>query len=327
MATGHIRTRTTQKGTAYQAIIEISAKDPVTGQRKRKYKTFKKKVDAQRYLNEAIHQLNHGTFADAHNMSVETLMSAWLKSKEFDTKQTTLTRYKEQTEWYVKPKLGKYPVDYLNPAVIQEWVNSIYTKPPTSKNNGKPLSAKTVRNVFLNLKAALDYAVDNELISRNPCLKVNLPKQTKKEVEAFSEDEIKKILKCAKGTDLYFPIYILLHTGMRRGELLGLRWCDVHIKENEHPYLEIRQTRLSSAGKEIIDTPKSASSRRTVQLSSQAQKEFVAYKIWCRKVLLKKGRSIDDNKFVIMRSDGEYDTPDNFTKRWNNFLKKTTYDT
>ena len=322
MATGHIRTRTTQKGTVYQAIIEISATDPVTGKRTRKYKTFKKKGDAQRYLNETIHQLNHGTFADSHNMSVETLMSAWLKSKEFDTKQTTLVRYREQTEWYITSKLGKYPINYLNPAVIQDWVNELHKNSPTKKNGGKPLSAKTVRNIFLNLKAALDYAVDNDLISRNPCNKVNLPRQTKQEVEAFNNEEIKNVLDCAQDTDLYFPIYLMLHTGMRRGELLGLRWCDVHIDSSDTYYIEIKQTRLSSAGKEFFDTPKSANSCRKIFLSEQAQKEFADYRLWCRKILLKYGSTLKDDALVIMRSDGKYDTPDNFTKRWNNFLKK-----
>ncbi len=68
--------------------------------------------------------------------------------------------------------------------------------------------------------------------------------------EEKSTNTIEKyILSCAKGTDLFFLIYLLIHTGMRRGELLGLRWKDFHIdKDEEHPYIDIVQTRLNACG-------------------------------------------------------------------------------
>lgn len=106
--------------------------------------------------------------------------------------------------------------------MIQNWVNDIYSHPPTKKNEAKPLKPKSVKNIFLNLQAAFNYAVFMKLIPDNPCKHANLPPVVKYEVQAFNEDEIRQILLCAKGTDLYFPIYLLIHTGMRRGELLGL---------------------------------------------------------------------------------------------------------
>lgn len=322
MASGHIRKRKTKNGYSYQVAIETSAPDPVTGQRFRTYKTFKKKKDAENALHEMLRDMAHGCYAEAHNMSLSSLMIQWLDSIELSLKETTRNRYREQVSWYILPLLGKYPIESLNANIIQVWVNSIYQKPPTSKNNGKELSPKTVKNIFFNLKAALDYAVDLNLLAKNPCAKVNLPSMTKKEVEAYSVEEVQMILTQAQNTDLYFPIYLLLHTGMRKGELLGLRWVDVHIDDIPNPYIEITQTRLSSAGKEIISTPKSQSSKRKVFLSKQATQEFLDYRIWCRKILLKAGKHLNDTDLVIIKNDGSTDTPTNFTKRWNNFLKK-----
>ena len=320
----HIRKRTSKSGaTSYQVVIESSRQDPVTGKRYRTYKTFSKKKDAEKAMTDMQYNMNRGTYADSRNMSLETLMTQWLVSKELSLKQTTKVRYKEQVQWYILPILGKYPLEALNAAVIQKWITDIYRKPPTVKNAGQGLSPKTVKNIFLNLKAALDYAVDLNLISRNPCEHVNLPIMQKHEAQAYTPDEIHTILTQAKGTDLYFPIYLLLHTGMRKGELLGLRWQDVHIGEDDkHAYIEIIQTRLKASNEEFIDTPKSASSHRKIFISEQARQEFISYNIWCRKVLLKHGQKLKPDDLVIIRADGKTDSPDNFSKRWRVFLEK-----
>ena len=80
MASGHIRTRKTNKGNVYQVIIESSRPDPVTGKRARSYKTFHKKKDAEKGLADMLYQFNHGTFTSSRNMSVETLMQVQLPS-------------------------------------------------------------------------------------------------------------------------------------------------------------------------------------------------------------------------------------------------------
>lgn len=321
MAAGHIRKRETKSGISYQVIIESASPDPITGKRTRIYKTFEKKKDAENALNDMIHDFSRRSYTDDNNMTVESLMSKWLESEELNLKETTISRYRQQVEWYIKPSLGRYPISALNVSIIQNWVNDIYRNPPTMKNDGSPLAPKSVKNIFLNLQAALNYAVFMKLIPDNPCKHVNLPPLVHREVEAFDEDDIRKILICAKGTDLYFPIYLLIHTGMRRGELLGLKWENVHLEE-EHPYIDIIQTRLSACGKEIIDTPKTESSKRKIYLSSQAQKEFQRYRLWSKEVLLRYGRFQKEDDFVIIREDGRLDDPNNFTRRWNRFLEQ-----
>ena len=291
MATGHIRKRETKSGISYQVIVESSSKDPISGKRTRIYKTFEKKKDAEAALNEMLYDLRRRNYTDDNNMTVASLMTEWLNSKSLTLKETTSSRYKQQVDWYINPLLGKYPVSAVNVNMIQSWVNDIYSHPPTKKNEAKPLKPKSVKNIFLNLQAAFNYAVFMKLIPDNPCKHVNLPPVVKYEVQAFNEDEIHQILLCAKGTDLYFPIYLLIHTGMRRGELLGLCWKDVHIDNDiEHPYIDIVQTRLDACGKEIIDTPKTESSKRKIFLSQQARQEFLRYRTWSKEVLFRCGR-------------------------------------
>ena len=321
MASGHIRKRELKNGCSYEVVVETSSRDPVTGKRVRIYRTFRKKKDAEKALNEMLHDLKRNVYTDDNNMTISSLMSEWLKSRTLTLKETTISRYRQQVDWYINPTLGKYPVAALSVNKIQNWVNEIYKHPPTSKNGGKPLVPKTVRNIFLNLQAAMDYAVYMKLIYDNPCKHVQLPPPVKYEVQAYNEEEIQQILSCAKGTDLFFPIYLLIHTGMRRGELLGLRWKDVHIdKDEEHPYIDIVQTRLNACGKVIIDTPKTKSSQRKIYLSQMARAEFLKYRTWAKQVFLSLGRIQSENDLVIIKENGDIDNPENFTKRWNTFL-------
>lgn len=323
MASGYIRKRKRTNGFSYQVVVEASKPNPITGKRSRIYKTFNRKKDAEQALADIVHNLNHGSYADAQNMSVCTLLNEWFSSKEYGLKESTKARYRQQLDWYIIPKLGKYPLSSLNVGVIQKFINEIYISPPTIKNHGNSLSPKTVKNIFYNLKSALDYATELNLIVRNPCDHVNLPKINNPEIESYNEDEIQQILYCAKGTDLFFPIYLLINTGMRRGELLGLRWQDVHIdNEFKYPFIKVCQTRIDVSGHEVIDTPKSKNSRRTIFLSESAREQFLSYQVWCKKTLLKQGKTICPEDYVIIRSDGNIDSPDNFSKRWRNFLKK-----
>ena len=140
MAAGHIRKRETKSGISYQVIIESASPDPITGKRTRIYKTFEKKKDAENALNDMIHDFSRRSYTDDNNMTVESLMSKWLESKELTLKETTISRYRQQVEWYIKPSLGRYPISALNVSIIQNWVNDIYKHPPTAKNDGAPLS-------------------------------------------------------------------------------------------------------------------------------------------------------------------------------------------
>ena len=271
-------------------------------------------------MRELLHQYDNNLYASDHNMTLTELMKIWITNyKAQNLKPSTLERYREQIAWYIEPMLGKYPLHNLTPQLIQKWVSDVYEKPPTKKNSGKKLAPKTVRNIFLNLKAALDYAVKLKMIQSNPCDHVELPKVVQKEVEAFDEDEIASILSHAEGTDLYFPILLLVNTGMRRGELLGLKWKHVHLDES---YIEVVETKLSVCGNEITDTPKSKSSKRRIPIGDNMMQEFRKYRFKCEKIFLMHGKRVQPDDYVICRSDGTFYEPNSFTRAWSRFLEK-----
>ena len=107
---------------------------------------------------------------------------------------------------------------------IQKWIFSLQKASPRT---GKPLSPKTIKNIMLNLSAAMKKAVMLELIPKNPCDDLTLPKLEHYQPEMYSMEEVETLLQCARNTALYLPLMIEICLGLRRGELLALRWHHV----------------------------------------------------------------------------------------------------
>ncbi|KXP06899.1 hypothetical protein AXK59_01940 [Tsukamurella tyrosinosolvens] len=134
-------------------------------------------------------------------------------------------------------------------------------------------TAATVHQVRKVLSAALTYAMRQELIVRNVARLVELPQYTPREAEHWTPDELVKFLEVAKG-DLLYPAFLLLALyGLRRGEVLGIRWCDVDFVQDE---LHIRQ-QIQRIGSDLQQVElKTASSRRDEPLLLQAREALLA---------------------------------------------------
>ena len=113
---------------------------------------------------------------------------------------------------------------------VQEWVNDLYGK---SDSTNKDRNPKTVKNIFMNLKAACNKAVQANIIPINPCDGVELKKCDSKKVDPYTKEEVDELMKAMKGDEIEFPIHLDLILGLRRGELLALKWCDIDFKKKQ----------------------------------------------------------------------------------------------
>ena len=178
-----------------------------------------------------------------------------------DRKPSTKSLYATLARKHIiAAKLGAQPLDRLKPSHVEAWKVEL---------QGRRLSDSTIRSAFNALKAILDTAIRDEALSRNVATAVTRPKVAPQEAAHLTPEQVRLVLGAAQ-TSRYAPLFALLvNTGLRRGEALALRWSDVDLDAG---VLRVRGTLARVDGALVVTEPKTAKSRRSVPLSSTAQR-------------------------------------------------------
>jgi integrase len=195
-------------------------------------------------------------------LTVAAFLNDWLQRHSASVRHRTARRYSESLRLHVIPRLGRIPLTKLSAAQVERLYHDLRTKP--AKKNGEPLSAATVNRVHTALHAALEDAVDKGFIPRNVSDQARRPKEEKHQSRVFTPDEFYTFLDAIQG-DRFEAIYLLaIPTGMRAGELLGLRHSDIDLARG---VLSVAGTLGPGerGGLEVGET-KTESSRRTLAL-------------------------------------------------------------
>lgn len=313
---GHIRKRTSKKGeVSYQIIIELP-NDPITGKRNRKYKTLTDctKKQAEREMRKIMDELESGKYIEKDDITLAEWMKKWIDLYKKGISPTTQRGYENQIKIYILSQpISKKRIQEITTDDVQSWINTLMDASPTSNNK---ISAKTIRNVYTNLNAALNKAVSLKKISSNPCAEVTLPKCRKYQGEVYDEEEIAKLLKCCEGKDIELMIKLALTLGLRRGELLALKWSHIDfnkqiVKINENMVYVGKD--VAKAGY-IIKSPKSESGNREITITEKLTELLQKY----YKIFISTGKT---DGFVICQPNGEPYTPNALTRKFDRFLK------
>lgn len=222
--TGHIQTYARDH---HRVFIERDA--DATGKRQRDTYTIRgSKRDAQRFLTEKLAEGDAGLYVAPNNLTVEVWLRQWLDGPaKMRVTPKTLQEYRAWAEGRIIPALGRVRLDQLTPAHIQAAWAALLTAPRRDGKQGDGLSPKTIRNCHGLLRTSLETAIRHGLLARNPCDLVDLPRAQKPRIRVLDADQITTLLNAARGTPLYLPVLLAATTGMRRGEVLALRWSDV----------------------------------------------------------------------------------------------------
>lgn len=309
MATGHVRKRVGKHGTAsWQVVVEDDC-DPITGKRNRKYKTVKgTKKAAEAAMRQMIAEMESGSLCSPSSMKLEQWMWEWLRLYKPNIETTTRTGYTEKIKTYIVPELGHILLKSLKPGHIQAWVNRL--------RDANGLAPKTIRNAFQNLDAALKQAVILQMIPTNPCTGVVLPKASRFKAEVYDQNEIAQLFAEARGTDMYLPVLLEIALGLRRGELLALRWENVDLDAG---IVQIREARVNGEGKAEIKAPKSAAGIRDIRIGSHVIAELKKARAQYHARKLSMGAAFFDSDLVICKENGEAYQPDSMSQKWRRF--------
>lgn len=246
--------------------------DPVTGKQIFKNVLGKTQAEVKEKLKKALLEAGQVDIAKAGKYTVGTWMDEWFENvAKIKVRPSSHQTYRGYIDNHIKPNIGNIPLEKLTTMDLQKLYRKLLTKGRVerieSKEQPKGLSAKTVRNINQVISSAMDLAVAQKIILNNPTDSCELPKVEHQEMQTIPAEQLQAFLREARASGVYEMYYIELATGLRRGELLGLKWSDIDWKNG---IIKVRRQVARVDGK-IVEAPlKTKNSYRAVTISPQA---------------------------------------------------------
>jgi integrase len=312
---GHIR----QRGPRSWELKFDLGRDPATGKRLSRYVTFKgTKREAQAELNRLLSRKAEGTYVDPTKMTVAEYLEHWLSADiERRVARKTASRHRGIVRHQIVPRIGHIPMRRLSAVHIEAFETQLqrdgYVK---GKKKGRSLTAQTVLHVHRTLSQALAHAVRTGVLFRNPAEQVKPPRPPRREIAILTKPEVATLLRAAENASLHLPILVGVTTGIRRGELLGLRWSDIDLKAGR---LTINQSLGRIKGKTVFKSPKTTTSRRTITLPALTIEALKEHRAAQAKERLSLG--LGKPELVFSHADGSPMDPDSITKAFDRLVQ------
>jgi integrase len=215
------------------------------------------RAEARDKLNAARERIEQGAPVKDSTRILTSWMSEWRETtlRASGRKDTTKELYSSLSKSHVEnSSIGSIRLDKLRPSDVERLILDM---------RDKGLSPSTIRSTYTVLRAALDGAVRDGLVARNVAAAVTRPGLPRREARHLTPDELSRVLDAARSSRYYSALVLCAATGLRRGELMALRWRDVDLDMGT---LTVRSTISRVDGKLLISEPKSARSRRVVPL-------------------------------------------------------------
>jgi integrase len=308
---GHIR----ERSPGHWAIV-IDVRDPQTGKRKRRWHSFAgTKRQAQVECARLLTETKNGTSVDPTRMTVATFLERWIEHMEGQVSPRSHERYAEIARKNIAPLLGGLGLTKLQPAHISQ----AYTKALTSgrRDGSGGLSPRTVTHMHRVLREALQQAVRWQLLARNPADAVKPPKVERRQMSVLDADATAGLIEAARATTLFVPILLGVRCGMRRGEVVALRWRNVDLERGQISVVaSAEQTDQGVREKE----PKNGKGR-TVVLSATEVEELRSHRVQQAQTLLALGVRLTDDHHVVARADGQALQPRSLTHAFVKFAR------
>ncbi|MCB1283372.1 MAG: site-specific integrase [Microthrixaceae bacterium] len=310
---GHVA----RKRDRYYAVI-YEGLDPVTGKERRSWhpagtdrteaEALVARLAAERDgRNDEVRSLTFGAY----------LTRQWLPAKRLELRVSTHRSYVHKTQRHILPTLGRRRIRRLRPEDLERLYDSMLH--PT--NGTRPLAPKTVYEVHLIIRGALDHALRRGLVSRNVALAASAPKLRsipRVEQKAWTADELRVFLRAAAGHRLFPALWLSANTGLRRSELLGLRWSDLDIA---HARLSINRG-LVAVGYELHESRgKTDHSRRCIDLDQTTLAVLAGWRALQSAEFAAVG--IDDPGWMFTSPSGEPVHPHSISQTFDRIVRRS----
>jgi integrase len=287
--------------------------DPTTGKPIYKNVLGKTQAEVKEKLKRAIEETRGLDIVKAGQYTLGQWMDVWFENyAKLKVGPSSHQTYKGYINNHIKPYVGSIPLSKLTSLDLQKLYRMLLTEGRIdrieSKNQPKGLSAKTVRNINQIISSALTLAKEQKLLSSNPADACALPRVEHKEMKTLPVEQLTSFLREAKETGVYEMYYIELATGLRRGELLGLKWGDIDMVNGT-----IRvQRQVARIDGEVVEAPlKTKNSYRNVSIGPDAIE-----------VLKEQKKKVGDSEYVFPSPNGGPISPDSVLNMLHRVLER-----
>lgn len=289
------------------------------GKQNRKSIYGKTRQEVSAKMTDLLNNLQKGLITNPTEMKLDEWMDYYmLEYKKRYVKPTTYINYSVKVNNHIKPAIGHYKLKALRQDIIQKFVNSL---------SDKGLAPSTVIDVFKLLSNALETAVDDGLIVRNVADRVKLPKNPKPKINVLTAEQQNAFVQQAKETYMGELFIFDLCTGMRLGELLGLKWNDIDFEKKQLKVARtLRKVKDPDKPTEMwhleFGTTKTEASERTIPLNETAIK--ILLDVQKQQELNKEKASIayEDDDLVFCTKLGRPLGPNNMLRTFNSICDK-----
>lgn len=316
-----MRGYTAKKGNRYYAVI-YEGVDPATGKERRRWHAAgSRKSEAERLVTELMKRKNDGEYRAPDRITLGVyLTDKWLPAKRAQLRPSTFDAYRRAIKRHVVPAIGRIPLQKLCPDDLDGLYSSLAETGPDGR---RKLAPKTIRSIHGILHKALADASRKGSIVRNVADLADPPKLSsakKPEMRVWDGEQLRHFLDGIHEHRLHPAYYLAANTGMRRGEVLGLRWRDVDLDARR---LSVRQAVISVAYKVQIADVKTGSGRRTIDLDTRT---ITVLRSWRKRQMeerLALGGAHEDQGLVFARPEGTPIHPDLFSQTFNRLTAKS----
>ena len=293
-------TRSGKEYTYWEARVTIG-QDPGTGRQIQKSFTGQTQKEVREKMQAAAVAVNNGDYFEPSKMTLSQWLDIWTAEYMGDKKWSTVKHYKAQVETHIRPALGATRLSQLAPHMIQRFYNELLRSGRTvpkrdkdgkiQKKDGKtvteqvPLNAKSVRNIHGVLTKALSVAVSVGYLRSNPADRVTLPRVEKKEIQPLTDDSVREFLKLVAADEYEIILTVILFTGLREAEAMGLTWDCVDFKAGTLNICKQLQKRPLAEGGFVFTSLKNNKARIlhpapfVMELLERRQREQAAHRL------------------------------------------------
>jgi integrase len=269
---------------------------------------FKTKKEVKAAMAEVEVQVNKNKFIKPSNKKYADFLIDYLNDKKMHVKEGTLKMYASLINNHISPALGHIDIEKITPRDIQNFYNALFE----SQN----LSDENIQKCHTLINQTMKIAKSWKMISDNPAELIKRPSARKKEMQVWALEDSHRFLSFARDDRYYIVFLLALTTGMRQGEILGLRWKDVDF---ERKIISVTQI-LSHDGKTLESGAKTLSGVRPIRVDGETMAILEKHKLKSREERMMRRDVYQDNDLVVSTSLGTPVSPRNINRSFERIV-------